>query len=156
MKKTILAFLFLAIIFSINTFAFELVEAEVEDNTVASLGLEYGYIYRFDEYDHYDSFLEYVGVTGGARMSDNVHIKLLLGRINNVISTESDFIIMAKPMYYFKRDINRKLYGFGMVSGFLDEVSVGIGFGYQREFGFTEFAISNDYFCGSGGVNIEF
>lgn len=85
---------------SFNVAAFELVE--LEDNNKYSFGVEYGQIFTIDY------IALYLGIAGGFKVNDKTYIRAIVGRTD----TRDELLLIGKPLYFVKNDIDYRVYGF--------------------------------------------
>ncbi|MCG8513136.1 MAG: hypothetical protein MI740_03265 [Halanaerobiales bacterium] len=145
MKQTFFALITLIFLISFNVAAFELVE--LEDNNKYSFGVEYGQIFTIDY------IALYLGIAGGFRVNDKTYIRAIVGRTD----ARDELLLIGKPLYFVKNDIDYRVYGFGLVGNLGEDLSIGGGMGFERDWGYGEIAYTTDrYIIISSGLNIYF
>ncbi len=160
MKKIYIIFSLLLFLITFNAAAHEFVEVKVgyknDDYNYTndynySLGLEQGSISSLNYYEYY------TGISGAFRINDNTYLKLVVGKSSDLMMFDEKMMVIGKAMVFFKRDIKLRAYGFGLVGNFNDDIVVGGGLGYEKNFGFAEFAYTTgQYTYVSCGLNFYF
>ncbi len=148
MKRIMLAVLLFVLLISCHVLAFELVE--VEDNKDYGLGFEYGTLFKDND------LIKFMGISGSYKLKEKTYARVILGSKATKYGN-SDLLVVGKPIYCFKKDLDYKFYGFGLVGNFGEEVSLGAGLGYERDHYLGEIGYTLDqYIYLNAGYNFYF